>query len=609
MRALEDSVFSIGDAQVSISARTVCRNGESLRLRPKNFELLFFLIQCRGRIATKEEILKQVWRGVVVTENSLVKCVSELRKALGDDLRNPRFLKSVPKVGYELVGVIEKRPNDGRPGASALEVQQTATVAVEYREEISSDAHSWRKPLVWGLVAAGVLLLAGTFRGLPRGQGAAAAPAFHWREVAWWKLNEGKGAVVRDASGNGLDGDLTKGVTWSDASLRFNGLDAAVVGRTRGRLPAGDRARTMSAWIKLAVPLVDASAIFSYSSNSRGRSESSFGFGLTYAGRIGFGSPIAHGSSTGTRRLADDAWHMVTGTYDGPSSSMARIFIDGELDRAEKLAGHPYTSDGPLWQIGRYWAGDTAFRGSIKDVRIYDRALIDQQVAALYTCTAGTKDIGDYYYLPISLPGFVRETPAPGSPSMPFRQDGKDFSGVQLARSDGQCAITNVEGADVGQDLRISMDVLTPTDATGKITQAGPYFRSRIAGPGDGLMGGTSAGYWVQLNSNGMVKVRRLNPLAVVAFSSAIPDFDTEIFHSLKMEARGTALQVWLDGKPLWLEQGGRRVDRVEIPAAWESPERVGQNQGTAGVFFGAEDNRGQIGGQRVKNLTVVRLD
>jgi hypothetical protein len=50
-------------------------------------------------------------------------------------------------------------------------------------------------------------------------------------------------------------------------------------------------------------------------------------------------------------------------------------------------------------------------------------------------------------------------------------------------------------------------------------------------------------------------------------------------------------------------------VNRVEIPAAWESPEKMGQNQGAAGVFFGAEDNRGQIGGQQVKNLTIVRLD
>ena len=159
MRALEDSVYRIGEAQISVSARTVCRNGESVRLRPKNFDLLLFLIRCRGRIATKDEILSEVWPGVAVTENSLVKCVSELRKALGDDLRNPRFLKSVPKVGYELVGAIEEVPDSGHLGETALEVQQTTTVRVEYREEVSSDARSWRKPLVWGL--AGVLLLAG----------------------------------------------------------------------------------------------------------------------------------------------------------------------------------------------------------------------------------------------------------------------------------------------------------------------------------------------------------------------------------------------------------------------------------------------------------------
>jgi DNA-binding winged helix-turn-helix (wHTH) protein len=609
VRALEDSVYRIGDAQISLSARSVCRNGESLRLRPKNFDLLRFLIRRRGSIATKDEILSEVWPGVAVTENSLVKCVSELRRALGDDLRNPRFLKSVPKVGYELVGAIEEVPDSGRLGETALEVQQTTTVQVEYREELSSDARSWRKPLVWGLAAAGVLLLAGAFRGLPGSWGTPAPAPVHWREVAWWKLDEGKGSVVRDASGNSLDGDLTKGATWAAGGLRFNGFDAAVIGRTRGVLPVGDSPRTMSAWIRTAVPLVDNTAIFNYGRGFRGPDATSFSFGLLNDGRISFGSHILHGYGTGTRRLDDDAWHMVTTTYDGGASSMGSIFIDGKLDRAERLERPPSTSDGPFWQIGRFLAAGTDFRGNIKDVRVFKRALTESQIAALYSCTAAAKDLGDYYYLPVSYPGFVREARATDSPSTPLRSAGTDFVGMQLAKSDGQCAITSVEGADAGQNLRISMDVLTPSDAKGSITQAGPYFRSRIAGPGDGLMGGSSAGYWVQLHSTGMVKVRRLNPLSVVAFSSPISGFDTEIFHSLTVEARGTTLQVWLDGKPLWFEQAGRPADRVEIPAAWESPERIGQNQGAAGVAFGAENNRGQIGGQRVKNLTLVRLD
>ena len=91
---------------------------------------------------------------VAVTENSLVKCVSELRKALGDDLRNPRFLKSVPKVGYELVGAEEEAPSGMSAAVTTLEVQQTTTVALEYRKEISAVAGHWRTPLL-ATVAAG----------------------------------------------------------------------------------------------------------------------------------------------------------------------------------------------------------------------------------------------------------------------------------------------------------------------------------------------------------------------------------------------------------------------------------------------------------------------
>ena len=611
MKALEDSVYRIGDAQVNISARTVCRNGEVLRLRPKNFELLVFLIQCRGRIATKDELIREVWPGVVVTENSLVKCISELRKALGDDLRNPQYLKSVPRVGYELAGVVEERPDIRRlAGPTALEVQHTTNVELECRQEASTGS-PLKKPLVWILAAASVSLLGGAYRGLPGRRGFPQPAPWHWQEVAWWKLDEGRGIVVHDASGHGLDGAVTKGVSWpagNSGGLWFSGLDAAVTGSVRGPLPVGDHARTLSAWIKKSVPQVDISPMFCYGGDPRGHNAAYFAFGLDYDGRVSFGFSTAGGSAKGRRHL-DPAWHMVTVTYDGPVSSRARIFIDGKLDQDGVLVDRPATSSESVWSIGRYTAGYTDFRGNIKDIRVFDRALTEPQVEGLFACTAGTKDVGDYYYLPVMLSGFTREARPAGSPSTPFRNDGDDFAGMQLAKSSGPCAMTSVEGADAGQNLRISMEVQVPTDALGRITQAGPYFRSRLAGPGDGLMGGSSAGYWVQLHSNGMVKVRRLNPLSVVAFTAQPPSFDPKIFHSLKMEASGSSLRVWLDGKLLMFDQGASRVDRVEIPPAWETPTRVGDNQGAAGVAFGAEDNRHQIGGQRIRNLEVSRLD
>lgn len=421
MRALEDSVYRIGDAQVHVAARSVHLNGESHRLRPKNFELLVFLIQRRGQIVTKGELLREVWPDVAVTENSLVKCVRELRKALGDDLRNPRHLQSVPKVGYQLVGAVEEEP-----AVTSVEVQHTTTVELEYREEISTDS-TWRMPLTWVAAAAGILLLFGAYHWWVGRPAVPRPAAWHWQEVAWWKLDEGRGAVVHDAAGHGLDGTLSSGVSWAgNDGLWFSGLDAAVTGHDRGVLPAGDHARTISAWIKTTVPQLDATAILAYGNYQRAENTSYFGFGLVYDGRVSFGVSSLRGSISGTRRL-DDAWHMVTVTYDGPVSSVGKIFIDGIPDRDGVLAARPATTSGSAWKIGRYHAGYTDFRGNIKDVRVFDRALTEPQVAGLFACTSAAKDIGDYYYLPVMLAGLGRETRATGAASTPFRNDGREF--------------------------------------------------------------------------------------------------------------------------------------------------------------------------------------
>lgn len=155
----------------------------------------------------------------------------------------------------------------------------------------------------------------------------------------------------------------------------------------------------------------------------------------------------------------------------------------------------------------------------------------------------------------------------------------------------------------------MSMDLLVPTDSAGHVSSAGPYFRSRRAAGGDGIIGGTSAGYWVQLNSTGMVKVKCLNPWDTIAFTPALDDFDSTQFHRLEVEARGEGLRVWLDSKLLEFEHGRERGTLVPIPATWERRPAIGRNDGTAGILFGAETNREKIGGQQAKNLQFIRLD
>jgi adenylate cyclase len=75
------------------------RSGEApVPLRPKSFDVLLYLARNRGRLITKDELFENVWADVVVTDNSLVQCIMEVRQALGDD--DQRMIETVAKRGY-----------------------------------------------------------------------------------------------------------------------------------------------------------------------------------------------------------------------------------------------------------------------------------------------------------------------------------------------------------------------------------------------------------------------------------------------------------------------------------------------------------------------------
>ena len=77
-----------------------CLRGASgeIELRPKSFELLRYLIENAGRLVSKDELVKAVWPNVIVGDDSLAQCISDLRHALSDSKR--RIIKTVPRRGY-----------------------------------------------------------------------------------------------------------------------------------------------------------------------------------------------------------------------------------------------------------------------------------------------------------------------------------------------------------------------------------------------------------------------------------------------------------------------------------------------------------------------------
>jgi len=74
------------------------RDGEELKLRPKSFNTLVYLVENSGRLISKEELIDAVWPDVAVTDDSLVQCLIEIRKAFGGNAQ--RYIKTVPRRGY-----------------------------------------------------------------------------------------------------------------------------------------------------------------------------------------------------------------------------------------------------------------------------------------------------------------------------------------------------------------------------------------------------------------------------------------------------------------------------------------------------------------------------
>ena len=74
------------------------RAGREIKLRYKSFEALKYLVERSGRLVSKEEMLEALWPDAFVTDDSLVQCLIEVRRALGDDAH--RYVKTIPRRGY-----------------------------------------------------------------------------------------------------------------------------------------------------------------------------------------------------------------------------------------------------------------------------------------------------------------------------------------------------------------------------------------------------------------------------------------------------------------------------------------------------------------------------
>src|SRR5262245_48941459 len=120
---MTEKMFSYQFDDVRVDPRTfkVWRGDEPLPLEPKAFEALVFLINHRGRLVEKNELLDAVWKDTFVTPNALTRVIARLRRALGDDAREAKYIETVKTRGYRFIAEVEVKNNEANPGARPAE--------------------------------------------------------------------------------------------------------------------------------------------------------------------------------------------------------------------------------------------------------------------------------------------------------------------------------------------------------------------------------------------------------------------------------------------------------------------------------------------------------
>lgn len=135
-------------------------NQDRVRITEKPLETLIFLVENRGRVVEKQELLESVWRGIYVTEDTLVHAVREIRRALGDDKDNPRFIQTVPRQGYRFVGevFIELNSEEGKTD----EITFAPLAAIDSSKNFSVPGRAGSRKILW---VAFVILFAAAIGG------------------------------------------------------------------------------------------------------------------------------------------------------------------------------------------------------------------------------------------------------------------------------------------------------------------------------------------------------------------------------------------------------------------------------------------------------------
>jgi len=108
MNAFAMRFYEFGPFRIDTVKRRLLRDGEPVALKSKCFETLLVLVEARGQVVDKDELMRRIWPDTIVEESNLTGYISTLRKALGESPQEHRYIVTVPGRGYSFVAEVKE---------------------------------------------------------------------------------------------------------------------------------------------------------------------------------------------------------------------------------------------------------------------------------------------------------------------------------------------------------------------------------------------------------------------------------------------------------------------------------------------------------------------
>src|SRR5262245_38293149 len=101
-----ESEFCFGPFRLDLPNARLTRSRQAIALQPKAFDVLAYLVRHAGRLVAQDDLIAAVWPDTIVGDSSLKSCIRQIRRALGDRVRNPQYIETAHRRGYRFVAPV-----------------------------------------------------------------------------------------------------------------------------------------------------------------------------------------------------------------------------------------------------------------------------------------------------------------------------------------------------------------------------------------------------------------------------------------------------------------------------------------------------------------------